>query len=238
MAEEEEAQGPRLVWTFPLVTRIQQGSRFLDVGSNVGSMVGGNGVGSRVRDKVSQDSDSPDAAEDSGGGVLDQVESKIDDVKEGTDDTFSSSYSESAEPSVVEIEIQDGVFVPTRASIDVGDTVRWVNEDDEVHRISSIEDEKFTSDQIEPGQSFEHTFTESGVVVYVDTISGGESMSGAVMVGDVEPPDNLPSESGDDLVLFSEEQDEGGEDSGRDLSTRSMSAAADEKDDMEIGFSD
>lgn len=238
MANEEEPQGPRLVWTFPLITRIQTGGRFLDVGSNLGSVMEDGGVGSRIQDQVGNSyGESDDGSEDSDDSLL-GLQEEIDGVKEESDVTFSQSHDDEDEASVSEVEIQDGVFIPTRAQISPGDTVRWVNEDDEVHKLTAIEGEEFESGQIEPGEAFEHTFESEGVTIYVDTIRGGSNMSGAILVGNVSSPESLPSETGDTLETFVDGDSDDSEDSQSSQSTRSMSAAADEKEDMDRGFGD
>lgn len=230
--EKQQAEGPRLVWTFPLVTRIQRGSRFLDLGSNISN------VGSRVKDRVGQNSkgSSPDVSGHTDSTEVDELEREIDEVRDSSDDAFEldtgglnlSQDNTDPDDGQFTVEIEDGVFVPTRVQVSPGDTVEWVNEDDEVHKISSIEGTEFTSEQLEPADSFEFTFEEEEVVIYVDTIAGGESMSGAVLVGDVESPDTLPSESEGNPVTFAE-----GDNS---LSVRSMSKAAEDKDNMNTGF--
>lgn len=230
MPDGQEESGPRLVWTFPLVTRIQTGGRFLNLGNNLGSMGQEGAVRGKVKEKIEEkrsDDDDEDFSEDDSVGAL---ETEIGGLKDSSETTFGEDTDFSAPDQDFEVDIQNGVFVPTRANVDVGTTVKWVNNDDRVHKISSIRGEEFTSGQIEPGEEFEYTFDEEGSTVYIDTISGGESMSGAVVVGDADSPADLPSESDTEPVTFSEEADES------PLAPRSMSQAAEDKEQMDRGF--
>lgn len=230
MPDGEDVGGPRLVWTFPLVRRIQQGNRFLDIGGNIGERLEENQIGTRIRDTVSESSQEEDFSEEHQDNAIKQIQEELDGVQEQSESAFGQVNTTQSD-STTEVTIEDGVFVPTRVNIEPGDTVRWVNQHDRVHKISSVEGEQFTSSQIEPGEEFEHTFDNEGTTVYIDTIVGGSNMSGAVIVGDAESPEELPSESGDQPELFLED----GGDSG--VSTaRTMSVAAQEKDNMETGF--
>ena len=63
------------------------------------------------------------------------------------------------------VEIGDGFFGPSSLTVTVGDTVTWTNGDDSPHTVTA--DGAFDSGNIEPGQSFSHTFTEPGTFTYV-----------------------------------------------------------------------
>lgn len=222
MANQDGVEGPKIVWTFPLLTRIQTGGRFLDLGNNVRQITENNQIGERIRG-ATQDTQE-DSEVDSESDELGGLEQQIDEVREEGDFTFSQDE----DISDTEVTIEDGVFIPTRANISEGDTITWTNVDDETHRISSINGEEFDSGQLEPGESFSHTFEDEGVTIYIDTMAGAQSMSGAVVVGDVVGPDTLPSEREEEPVPFS----------GSNNETKTMSEAADQKDNMDIGFSD
>jgi len=227
MSDADGSQGPRLVWTFPLLTRVQSRSGILSSQSNVGQLLEDREVGDRVRQRISDDSDVEQSEGSS--SVLDQMESKIDSVKQSGESTFSEDVDFSSENNVEEVSIENGAFLPTRVKVDSGDTVRWVNNSDEVHRISSINGEEFISEQIEPGESYEYTFNTSGATIYIDTIKGREAMSGVVIVDNADNPDTLPSESEDVPETF-----ENGVDV--EISPQNMEDAADEKQEMDKGF--
>jgi len=125
------------------------------------------------------------------------------------------------------------VFVPTRTNIPQGGKVTWENQDNKSHQITSIQGEDFSSGTIEPGEEYSYRFTEEQSNVYVDLTEGRDNMSGAVIVGDVQPPDTLPSETDAGREVFS--QASGDDDFAE---TRSMSSAVKQKEDMDVGFDD
>lgn len=75
------------------------------------------------------------------------------------------------------VTIGDGFFSPADLSVDVGDTVTWVNEDDSPHTATG---DGFDSGNIDPGESFSFTFGSAGVFSYV--CSYHEEMVGAIRV--------------------------------------------------------
>lgn len=244
MVDSKPDDGPKVVWTFPLFRRVSQRRRLLDIGSNVRDAVNGDGplrnVGSNISASANSssedgDGDYSETHTEVGGGDTSDIENDIEDVKDssstvfGTDELDGAVYAQLDEEGVVEVSIEGEVFVPTRAEVDAGDTVRWVNNSDSLHRISSISGDEMMSEQLSPGDTYEHKFTSEGVTVYIDSITGGSNMSGAVIVGDVDSDVELPSESDTQPVTF---------DGDSSSTTRSMSAAADDKEDMDIGFSD
>jgi plastocyanin len=229
MTDSSEAEGPRLVWTFPLVTRLQSKANILDLGSNIASMRDGTGPIRGAAKNVS----STQSSSDQDNNVVSRVEDKLDDVKESSESTFSQSgLLESSDR--LEVSIRDEVFIPTRANIDEGNTVVWQNKDDESHSISSIDGEQFESGTIQPGEEFSYTFTEQGTTIYIDETAGKDNMSGAVTVGDVDAPSTLPSESDTEPELF----DDDTQYESSSSQTRTMAAAAEDKEDMDLGFND
>jgi len=103
----------------------------------------------------------------------------------------------------VTVEMVSTSFEPVEVSVDVGDTVRWVNNDSFGHDVTS---EQFTSDAatwelseaVSGGGSVTHTFDSSGVYEYYCTIHGKTSMCGVVLVGDVSYEGTLPCQNGGD----------------------------------------
>jgi len=69
--------------------------------------------------------------------------------------------------------LTDTAFQPNPVNIKVGDTVRWTNDDNVVHTVvegnpatGDIPEEGFESDLMNTGQTFEHTFNQTGTFDY------------------------------------------------------------------------
>mgnify|MGYP003765158727 CR=1 FL=1 len=77
-----------------------------------------------------------------------------------------------APSDVVEVKIRNAAFVPHEVTIQVGQTVRWDNEDPLFHTITSGRPGDpdagalFDSGDLIPFDSFEHTFTTPGTFLY------------------------------------------------------------------------
>jgi hypothetical protein len=71
-------------------------------------------------------------------------------------------------------------FKPRNIRIDVGDTVRWENEDDVPHDALG-EKNSFETPIIDGGESSEHSFDEAGKYTYFCSIH--EGMTGRIQVG-------------------------------------------------------
>ena len=75
-----------------------------------------------------------------------------------------------------EVVINDSGFNPAALTINKGDTVRWVNEGMSTHSVTSgpvngllgITNGNFDSGLLNPGVTFEHTFTLPGIAKYFD----------------------------------------------------------------------
>lgn len=236
MPDSEQEIGPKLVWTFPLVTRFQSGEGILGSGSVVGTMMKNNRVGDRLKainEQREQSEDTEETEDEFGQEEIESIEDDITDVSESGESIFSTSSEDESEDVEFEqaevdgeatVDIEDDVFVPQRTKVDVGTTVVWQNNDDEVHRVVSVEGEEFDSGQLEPGESFSHTFDTEGTTVYIGSIKGGDEMSGAIIVGDAQLSRELPSEKQQPKrVPFEEKESQ---------STRTMSEAADDKEQM------
>ena len=63
------------------------------------------------------------------------------------------------------IEIGDGLFSPASLTVTVGDTVTWTNVDDSPHTVTASG--AFDSGNLNGGQTFSHTFAETGTFSYV-----------------------------------------------------------------------
>jgi plastocyanin len=75
------------------------------------------------------------------------------------------------------VEIGDGFFSPATLTVAVGDTVTWTNVDDSPHTVSAG---AFDSGNLDGGQSFSFTFTETGTFEYV--CSYHDEMTAAITV--------------------------------------------------------
>lgn len=80
-------------------------------------------------------------------------------------------------------------FEPALLKIKVGDSVKWINEDDRRHPIASIpgqgtNDKELFSSPIPPGGSWSHTFKKAGEYPYFCYIH--YVMMGAVIVEEAE----------------------------------------------------
>jgi plastocyanin len=66
----------------------------------------------------------------------------------------------------IEITIEDTQFKPDEVTIKKGQTVRWTNKDNRDHIIMA-KDQSFKSENLRPGEKFEHKFTEPGTFDYI-----------------------------------------------------------------------
>lgn len=69
------------------------------------------------------------------------------------------------DPNLKTITIKDLKYTPAKLTIKVGQTVRWINKDDNDHTVSA-KDGSFKSDNLQSGETFEHTFTKPGKFDY------------------------------------------------------------------------
>jgi len=79
----------------------------------------------------------------------------------------------------MEIEIVDIDYEPKNANVESGMTVRWTNTGELPHTVTkdSGPGADFDSGTLEPGDSFEQTFTDAGTVGYLCTIHSGQTGS-------------------------------------------------------------
>jgi plastocyanin len=69
----------------------------------------------------------------------------------------------------VVIKIDNFAFAPPALTISAGTTVTWKNEDDEVHRVTEVNN-GFSSAALDTDDSFPHTFAKPGVYKYFCSI--------------------------------------------------------------------
>jgi len=77
------------------------------------------------------------------------------------------------------VEIRDSKYAPEDLVIAPGTTVRWVNQDEETHTVTSTT-EAFKSGGLNLGDEYTHTFTAPGVYPY--TCALHEFMYGTIVV--------------------------------------------------------
>jgi plastocyanin len=118
--------------------------------------------------------------------------------------TATSSPTSSSSPSAV-VEMVDSAYDPIRAGASSGATVRWENRDSYEHTVTATRFHDAAAswsfdESVAGGESVDFTFDEPGVYEYYCTVHG-ESMCGAVLVGDAALDASLPCEgdgAGDD----------------------------------------
>lgn len=115
----------------------------------------------------------------------------------------SMNNTQTSVPMQVSVSIPQGstdsngvTYDQKDVSITPGSTVTWTNNDDKPHTITSGSaqagpDGKFDSGLIQPGQTFSHTFTDTGSYSYFDQPSPW--LSGSVTVGPAIPEFPLSS---------------------------------------------
>ncbi len=73
------------------------------------------------------------------------------------------TLSASVGPTTVEVSMENFAYKPTTQPIKKGTTVKWTNNDNVAHTVTS---DKFDSKELQPGQSFSFTFNDAGEVGY------------------------------------------------------------------------
>jgi plastocyanin len=98
------------------------------------------------------------------------IVSAIQELNKKPDVIPASDPQEIAGPArTVVVRMDDIAYNPDVVSARLGQTVRWVNDDDVTHTVAKVSgpDEDFQSDDIKPGQSFDFTLgSGQGVIEY------------------------------------------------------------------------
>jgi plastocyanin len=84
-----------------------------------------------------------------------------------------SSSSGSSSGNTVTIDMKNIKFAPEDATVKVGQTVKWVNQDTVDHDVSAKSGADFKSDLFGNGKSFEWKADKAGTVSYVCTVHPG-----------------------------------------------------------------
>jgi plastocyanin len=92
----------------------------------------------------------------------------------------AESSSAASKSGALEIKMKDFQFDPKSATVKVGQTVKWVNEDTADHDATDEKTGQFKSKQFGQGGSFEFTPRKAGTIEYVCTLHPG--MTGRLIV--------------------------------------------------------
>jgi plastocyanin len=91
-----------------------------------------------------------------------------------------SSRSSSVRSVLKKVDIEDFEYDPAVLNVKVGTTVRWKNEDDAPHTVTSTGSGGLNSGTLDENETYSHTFTASGTYNY--HCSFHPNMTGAVIV--------------------------------------------------------
>jgi plastocyanin len=67
--------------------------------------------------------------------------------------------------ALVTVHLHNDTFAPKTVTVHVGDTVRWINDDDDAHTVTAT-DGSFDSKGLDTNASWTHTFTKPGAYKY------------------------------------------------------------------------
>ncbi len=67
--------------------------------------------------------------------------------------------------ALVTVHLRNDAFTPATITIHTGDTVRWINDDDDAHTVTAT-DGSFDSKGIDTNGSWDHTFAKAGTYKY------------------------------------------------------------------------
>ena len=96
------------------------------------------------------------------------------------EDTSGSGSGAATTSDTVEIDMKNFQFAPKDATVKVGQTVKWVNQDSAPHDATDEKTGQFKSDQFAKGESYEFTPKKAGKIAYVCTLHPG--MEGTLTV--------------------------------------------------------
>jgi plastocyanin len=91
----------------------------------------------------------------------------------GGDDNGGGGSGGSSSGNTVTIDMKDIKFAPQDATVKVGQTVKWVNEDTVEHDVDAKSGADFKSELFGKGKSFEWKADKAGTVSYVCTVHPG-----------------------------------------------------------------
>lgn len=111
-----------------------------------------------------------------GGGSKDSSSSSS-----GSGSSSSSSSSSESSGNAVTVSMKNIQFSPKTMSVKVGQTVKWVNDEDVPHNVKAESGASFASDTFGKGGSFDFIPTKAGTISYVCTIHA-PNMAGTLTV--------------------------------------------------------
>ena len=99
-------------------------------------------------------------------------------------DTGPGDTTNGTENSVVEVNLTSGLaFTPADLTIEVGTTVRWVNDAAMFHTITPDGHSEWSRQEMtSAGQTFEHTFGSEGTFPYYCEPHQAQGMAGTITV--------------------------------------------------------
>ncbi len=94
-------------------------------------------------------------------------------------EAVQETQRENTTPTVYRVRINNFDFLPEDLTVNVGDTVVWVNDDKVVHTVTAKNNE-FDSLSLKQDDEFAYTFTKKGTYAYNCDVHSG--MTGSVKV--------------------------------------------------------
>lgn len=82
-------------------------------------------------------------------------------------------------PGGTTVHIHDFAFVPASVTVQAGQSITFVNDDDDAHT-ATADDNAWDSEGLSRGQSWNHVFTTAGTVAYHCTVH--PTMHGTIVV--------------------------------------------------------
>ena len=122
----------------------------------------------------------------------------VSTVPEVTPTTTTAAITITDDPDAI-VTIRNSTFEPRRLSIDPGEDVRWVNEDEVDHAVESVRFHETAAEWgygtlVPAGEETRIGFGDPGIYEYGCTLHGKATACGVVLVGEVSLEDRLPCE--------------------------------------------
>ena len=110
-----------------------------------------------------------------------QQDSPQNQVPENNSQTETPTDTGQNSPQTYNVEIRNFAFAPSTLDVKVGDTITWTNKDNMQHTVTSNSGNELDSQYLSNGNSYSHTFTQTGTFAYHCTPH--PYMKGTVIVG-------------------------------------------------------
>jgi plastocyanin len=82
---------------------------------------------------------------------------------------FLPAASALAAPSTPTVHIRNDAFAPATLTVHAGDTVTFINDDDDAHTVTA-DDGSWDSDGLNQTERWKHTFAKAGTIAYHCTV--------------------------------------------------------------------